>query len=93
MMAIGGIEAVRSAGLRVPEDISVVGFDDILMAASPAYDLTTIRQPIAEMVECAAEILNLDDANKSKPSRKTQLLKAELVERTERCEPVVKSSC
>ena len=82
IMAIGGIEAIRAAGLRVPEDISVVGFDDILMAAWPAYALTTIRQPIQEMVECAAKILNLDDASKSKPSRKTQLLRAELVERT-----------
>jgi len=82
IMAIGGIEAIRAAGLRVPEDISVVGFDDILMAAWPAYGLTTIRQPIQEMVECAAKILNLDAAKKLKPSHKTKLFKAELVERT-----------
>jgi DNA-binding LacI/PurR family transcriptional regulator len=63
-MAIGGIEAIRAVGSRVPDDVSVVGFDDILMADWPAYDLTTIRQPIAAMVECAARLLELDGPKK-----------------------------
>lgn len=44
-MAIGALKAVRRAGLRVPEDISVVGFDDISFAAFTDPPLTTIRQP------------------------------------------------
>jgi LacI family repressor for deo operon, udp, cdd, tsx, nupC, and nupG len=44
-MAIGALKAARTAGLRVPEDISVVGFDDISFAAFTDPPLTTIRQP------------------------------------------------
>jgi DNA-binding LacI/PurR family transcriptional regulator len=47
VMAIGGMDAIRATGMRVPGDVSVVGFDDIPMAASPSYELTTVRQPIA----------------------------------------------
>jgi DNA-binding LacI/PurR family transcriptional regulator len=82
IMAIGDIEAIRVAGLRVPDDVSVVGFDDIIMAGWPAYDLTTIRQRIADMVECAAQFLELEGPRKTKPFRKTEVLKGELVERT-----------
>jgi DNA-binding LacI/PurR family transcriptional regulator len=81
IMAIGGIEAIRAAGLRVPEDISVVGFDDIVAAKWPAYELTTIRQPIAEMVDIAAEILSLDTSKSQRPFHKTRLLQGSLVER------------
>lgn len=81
VMAIGGIEAVRSAGLRVPEEISVVGFDDIPIAASPSYELTTIRQPIAEMVESAAEILGLDGTDNERAARKTRMFKGTLIVR------------
>jgi DNA-binding LacI/PurR family transcriptional regulator len=52
IMALGGIDAIRyQLGLRVPEDIAVVGFDDIPMAAWPGYDLTTVRQPVERMIE------------------------------------------
>ncbi len=44
-MAIGAIKAARDAGLRVPEDLSVIGFDDISFAAFTYPPLTTIRQP------------------------------------------------
>ena len=81
IMAIGGIEAIRAAGLRVAEDISVVGFDDIVAAKWPAYELTTIRQPIAEMVDSAAEILSLDTSKSKRPFHKTHLLQGSLVER------------
>lgn len=55
--AIGAIWALKAAGLRVPEDVSVVGFDDITLAqfASPA--LTTVRQPLVRMGEIAAQTL------------------------------------
>jgi len=55
--AIGAVRAIREVGLRVPEDISVVGFDDILEAAYQFPSLTTIRQPLRKMGEIAAETL------------------------------------
>lgn len=53
--AIGAIRALREAGLRVPEDASVVGFDDIQSAAFQNPGLTTVRQPLRKMGEIAAE--------------------------------------
>ncbi len=50
-------ELVHRMGLRVPEDVSVVGYDDVPMAAWPAYDLTTIRQPVDEMVDATVPTL------------------------------------
>ena len=55
--AIGAIRALRDANLRVPEDISVVGFDDIHVAAYHNPRLTTVRQPLRDMGETAARIL------------------------------------
>lgn len=57
LSAIGAIRAIRERGLRVPEDISVVGFDDINSAAFQNPSLTTIRQPLREMGMRAARIL------------------------------------
>ena len=53
--AIGAIRALREAGLRVPEDVSVVGFDDISSAAFQNPGLTTVRQPLEQMGVLAAE--------------------------------------
>ena len=55
--AIGAIRAIRDYGLRVPEDISVVGFDDIQSAAFYNPSITTIRQPLYQMGTTAARIL------------------------------------
>jgi DNA-binding LacI/PurR family transcriptional regulator len=55
--AIGALWALREAGLRVPQDVSVVGFDDIPGAAYANPDLTTVRQPLLRMGEIAAETL------------------------------------
>jgi LacI family transcriptional regulator len=55
--AIGAIRAFRDRGLRVPEDISVVGFDDIQSAAFYNPSITTIRQPLHQMGTIAARIL------------------------------------
>lgn len=50
-MAFGALDAARTAlGLRVPEDLSVVGFDDVPMAAWPSFDLATVRNPVDETV-------------------------------------------
>jgi DNA-binding LacI/PurR family transcriptional regulator len=55
--AIGAIWALREAGLRVPQDVSVVGFDDIPGAAFANPGLTTVRQPLVRMGEIAAQTL------------------------------------
>lgn len=55
--AIGAIRALDEMGLRVPHDVSVLGFDDIYAAAFHNPALTTIRQPLFEMGKIAAEVL------------------------------------
>ena len=55
--AIGCIRALHDAGLRVPQDVSVVGFDDIKEAAFQTPSLTTIRQPLQQMGELAVKLL------------------------------------
>jgi DNA-binding LacI/PurR family transcriptional regulator len=55
--AIGSIRALQEAGLRVPEDISVVGFDDIQIAVHNMPSLSTVRQPLQKMGELAARTL------------------------------------
>lgn len=55
--AIGAIRALKDAGLSVPGDVSVVGFDDILSAAYSTPSLTTVRQPLLEMGKRGAQVL------------------------------------
>lgn len=54
-IAVGAVEAARARGLRVPEDLSVVGFDDNDAARTSAPPLTTVRQPFAEIGRAALE--------------------------------------
>jgi LacI family transcriptional regulator len=61
-MATGAYVAVREAGLRIPEDISIVGFDDTPIAGRLWPGMTTVRLPIREMGHAAARLL-LDTAN------------------------------
>jgi LacI family transcriptional regulator len=56
-MAFGVMEAARVHGLRLPEDLSVIGFDDIPRAANVYPPLTTVRQPLEQMGRVAAETL------------------------------------
>lgn len=55
--AIGAIRAIQEEALRVPQDVSVVGFDDIPWAAFHTPSLTTVRQPLSRMGQMAAETL------------------------------------
>jgi LacI family transcriptional regulator len=57
-LAIGAIQAARARGLRVPEDVSVIGFDDVEHATIVTPALTTVRQPLAEMGRTAVSLLN-----------------------------------
>lgn len=57
IMALGVIDALRQHGLRVPQDVSVVGFDDIAESARPTYALTTMSQPLTPMVRRGLDML------------------------------------
>ena len=56
-MALGAIRAVRRAGLSVPRDVSVVGFDDSALMTSTDPPLTTVRQPIEPMGRMVIDLL------------------------------------
>ncbi len=57
-MAFAVMDTLRSdLGLRVPEDVAVIGYDDVPLASWPAYNLTTIRQPVNRMVEATVDAL------------------------------------
>ena len=67
--AIGAIRAIQEQGLRVPQDISVMGFDDTPGAAFHSPSLTTVRQPLKRMGEVAAQsLLDRIEGNKEYPS-------------------------
>jgi DNA-binding LacI/PurR family transcriptional regulator len=62
IMAVGGMDALRfGLGLKVPQDVSVVGFDNIPLGAWPTYELTTYAQPIDPMIEAAVRLLTRKD--------------------------------
>ncbi len=56
-IAVGALRAIQEAGLRIPEDIAVVGFDDLPLAATTTPALTTVRQPIYAKAARATELL------------------------------------
>ncbi|MBO4206250.1 LacI family DNA-binding transcriptional regulator, partial [Micromonospora echinofusca] len=69
-MALGVYEAVRKRGLRVPDDVSVVGFDDLPEVRWCSPPLTTVRQPLAEMGMLAARtVLRLAHGEKIESPR------------------------
>ncbi len=70
-MAIAVIDVIRfELGLKVPQQVSVVGYDDVPISSWPAYDLTTVRQPANRMVTETVSILIESIENKSnEPSR------------------------
>jgi DNA-binding LacI/PurR family transcriptional regulator len=57
LQALGLYEAARELGIRIPEDLSVVGYDDLPVARWVGPPLTTIRQPLTEMAEAAARLV------------------------------------
>ena len=87
MMAIGVVRAFQEAGKRVPEDVSVVGYDGIDAAALPMIGLTTVAQPRMEMAERIIDILNRHASDPSTPPEH-YLAKPELIERKSSASPV-----
>lgn len=78
-MAFGAINCLIDKGLRVPEDISVTGFDDILLCKFTRPRLTTVHQPITEIGELATKTLIGNISKGKKKSEKLILLKGGLV--------------
>jgi DNA-binding LacI/PurR family transcriptional regulator len=86
--AIGAVRALQEEGLRVPQDVSVIGFDDIPGAAFYTPSLTTVRQPLNRMGEVAAQCL-LDRIEGQKEYPSEIAIEPELVTR----ESTAKASC
>ena len=72
--AIGAVHALQEAGLRVPQDVSVVGFDDIQSAAFQSPALTTVRQPLRKMGKIAAETLLRRIASKDLSTKSSSIV-------------------
>jgi LacI family transcriptional regulator len=79
--AIGAIRALRDSGLRCPEDVSVIGFDDILGAIYNVPSLTTIRQPLREMGKTAAEVLLRRICDSNAPYPREVIMQPQLIVR------------
>ena len=72
-MALGAIQELRAAGIRVPADISVTGFDDVYLGAMLTPTLTTVHQPMWLLGERACSLLLERIADPSLPRRVEQL--------------------
>lgn len=86
--AIGAIRALREAGLRVPQDVSVVGFDDVQSAGFQNPSLTTVRQPLRTMGMLAAEAVVRQIATRAeRGGSKQMMVEPEFVVRESTCPP------
>jgi len=72
ILAIGALDACIEGGVKVPGTIGILGFNDIAMAAWPSYRLTTIRQPIGEIISAAVDMITemVEQGGASVPSRR-----------------------
>ncbi|WP_378956118.1 LacI family DNA-binding transcriptional regulator [Pelosinus sp. sgz500959] len=80
MMAIGAIECLANYGKRVPDDVAVIGFDDIRMAAWYKPSLTTIKQPVYDMGQVAVKLI-VDHITGVITDCNDEILKPELIVR------------
>ena len=86
LQALGVYQAARELRLHIPEDLSVVGFDDLPVAKWVGPPLTTIRQPLMEMAEMAAELV-VAMADGEQPAQTRVELTTELVIRESTAPP------
>jgi DNA-binding LacI/PurR family transcriptional regulator len=77
-MALGAMKAIRDAGRRIPEDVAVVGYDDMRFAAFTEPPLTTVRAPEIEQGRLAGEMV-IELVNGREPARAKPVLEGELV--------------
>jgi DNA-binding LacI/PurR family transcriptional regulator len=80
VLAMGAMDACREAGVDVPRKIGIIGFNDMAMAAWPAYNLTTIHQPVADIIDTAVELL-LGIVDKSHATTHVRLFDCKTIER------------
>ena len=81
--AMGALNAIKRAGLRIPDDIALMGYDDIPLASHTSPALTTVRQPTREQGRCAAEfLLRRVEGDREQPR----------AEKTFQCELIVRES-
>lgn len=78
IMALAAIDAAREKGMRLGEDLSIVGFDDIPMAAWTSYRLTTVRQPVERMIQEALSIIE-DETLRPSDDGSVRLLPGKLI--------------
>jgi LacI family transcriptional regulator len=81
-LAIGALEAVRAIGRSVPDDVAIVGFDDIPLAQDMTPPLTTVRIPLVEIGRRAAELLMAGGGGEREPVTTPAVLPVELVQRS-----------
>lgn len=81
LSAFGAIDALRKLGLRVPDDVLVCGFDNILAASWGAYELTTFNQDGRRMVEETMKLIEHKTAAEASSTGVSIVVPAELVER------------
>lgn len=81
VLSIGALSAIRDAGLRVPQDIGVIGLNDMDMSRWESINLTTIRQPVAEIIEASIDLVV---ATIARPDRhpETRLFPCRVIERS-----------
>lgn len=79
--AIGAMTAIKEAGLKIPEDVAIVGFDDIPLAIHTSPPLSTVRQPMRRQGQLAAEMLLKRIENNEIVIREESILSCELVVR------------
>jgi LacI family transcriptional regulator len=79
-LAIGAMKALSDSGLKVPEDVSVIGLDDIDISAFTTPGLTTVRQPIFEMGKKSADLV-CEWIARGHLQGRTELFTATIVER------------
>ncbi len=80
LICMGAMDAAREAGLSVPDDIGFLGFNDMLMAGWPTYDLTTIRQPVQDITLGSVELV-ISAINNPERSPESRLFPCFIVER------------
>lgn len=80
LMAVGVLKALKQARVSIPEEVALVGYDDILYAQFLEVPLTTVRQPTQQLGEAAAEVLLQRITNRSAPARRV-MLQPELIVR------------
>jgi LacI family transcriptional regulator len=74
IMAVGAIRAAHDAGLAIPDDVAIVGFDDIPLATQPQLALTTVRQPVEPFGKAAVELLLDLIENGTQPPRRVVMV-------------------